>query len=72
MKHPDQSLGEVTALLEEGRDGEAFAVLERLVDETDDPVLKRELEEVIASGRDSSRGFRHAWDRLLMAYVAGR
>jgi hypothetical protein len=72
MKQPDQSLGEVTELLEAGREVEAFGALKRLADETDDPVLKRELEGVISSGDTSLRGFRKSWDRLLMAYVAGR
>jgi hypothetical protein len=72
VRHLDQTLGEATALLDAGRDVEALAVLERLADQTDDPALRRELEELISSGSTSSRHLRKAWDRLLIAYVAGR
>jgi hypothetical protein len=72
MRHADQSFGEATALLDAGRDVDALAVLRRLAGETDDPVLRHELDELLASGRASSRGFRKAWDRLQVAYFVGR
>ncbi len=72
MRHEDQGLGEVADLLESGRDVDAIAVIRRVADQTDDPALRQELDELLASGKPSSRGFRRAWDRLSMAYVVGR
>jgi len=72
MRGPDSDLHEVTSLLEAGRDVDAITAIERFAEQTDDPTLRRELYEVVASGRASSRGFRRAWDRLLMAYTVGR
>ena len=72
MKQTDQSMREVTALLEAGRDVDALTAIQRLAEKTDDPALKHELNEVVADGRASSQGFRRAWDRLQMAYIVGR
>jgi hypothetical protein len=72
MTRPDQSLHEVTTLLEEGRDTDAMTAIERLAEQTDDPVLRQELNAVVANGQTSARGFRRAWDRLQIAYVVGR
>jgi hypothetical protein len=72
MRERDQSLGEVTTLLEAGEDVDALSTIRRLADQTDDPALQRELNEILATGRASSRGLRRSWDRLLLAYVVGR
>ncbi len=71
--HPEQaSLQEVNLLLEADRDSDAMIAIQRLAEQTDDPTLRHELNELIASGHASSPGFRRAWDRLQMAYIVGR
>ena len=72
MRQPDQSLREATALIEAEQDEDALVIIQQLAEQTDDPALRHELDEVVASGRASSRAFRRAWDRLLMAYTVGR
>ena len=72
MHQSDQGLHEVSDLLEGGRDSEALRAIARLADQTSDPVLRRELGDVVANGRASSRRFRKEWDRLYLAYGVGR
>jgi hypothetical protein len=59
-------------LLDVGRDEDALKTIKRLAEQTNDPALRHELEEVLASGRSSKRGFRKSWDRLYVAYTVGR
>jgi hypothetical protein len=72
MRQLDQSLHEVTALLDAGDDLDARAVIRRLARQTADPVLRRELQQLTTNGRSSSWELRKAWERLLWAYNVGR
>ena len=68
----DATPHEVMSLLDAGRNADALAAIKHLADETTDPALRRELEDVLASGRSSTQGFRKSWDRVYMLYMVGR
>ena len=69
----DTTVPEATGHLDAGHDEALeFEQLEHLSEHAEDPALRRELADSVASGQARTHRLRSAWDRLLLVFQFGR